>query len=150
MRSRSKNWPLSLLLLIFACPVLAELGGDVASVVADRVHMKAASRILAQQKYTVVEIQTDAGTVVREYVSPSGKVFAVAWDGPRMPDLEQLFGSYFASYQDAARTRRAGHGPLRVDQPGLVVHSGGHMRAFSGQAYVPQLLPQDVSVEEIK
>lgn len=150
MRNKSKNWPLSIFLLVFSSSALAELGGDVASVVADRVQMKAASRILDQQKFTVIEIQTDAGTVVREYVSPNGKVFAVTWDGPHMPDLEQLFGSYFGIYQEAAKTRRAGHGPLSVNQPELVAYSAGHMRAFSGRAYVPRLLPENVSIEEIK
>jgi len=30
------------------------------------------------------------------------------------------------------------------------VHSAGHMRAFYGRAYVPDLLPQGVNPDEIK
>jgi hypothetical protein len=30
------------------------------------------------------------------------------------------------------------------------VQSGGHMRAFRGRAYLPQLLPAGVSGDEIK
>ena len=37
-----------------------------------------------------------------------------------------------------------------VRQPGLVVHSGGHMRAFVGHAYVPQLVPAGVATGEIR
>ena len=137
------------ILLFTNCPASAELGGNLASVEADRAHMKAAARALAAQKYTVQEIQEPNGTVIREYLSLSGKVFAVAWNGPQVPDLQQLFGSYFKSYQDAVRARPGGHGPVRVESADLVVHSGGHMRAFSGLAYVPQLTPADVSIGEL-
>jgi hypothetical protein len=34
------------------------------------------------------------GTTAREYVSPSGQVFAVSWQGQAMPDLGQLLGSW--------------------------------------------------------
>jgi hypothetical protein len=139
------------LFLLVADQALAELGGDAASVETDRAHMKAAvMRALPAQKYTVHELQGTSGQVIREYVSPAGTVFAVAWNGPQMPDLRQLFGAYFSVYQQAAKTKRAGRGPLHINQSDLVVHSGGHMRAFSGLAYVPQLVPQDVAISEIK
>jgi hypothetical protein len=139
------------LFLLVADQVLAELGGDAASVETDRAHMKAAVvPALPAQKYTVHELQGASGQVIREYVSPAGTVFAVAWNGPQMPDLRQLFGAYFGVYQQAARAKRAGRGPLHINQSDLVVHSGGHMRAFSGLAYVPQLVPQDVAISEIK
>ncbi len=37
-----------------------------------------------------------------------------------------------------------------VELPGLVVQSGGHMRSFAGRAYIPEALPQGVSVEAIR
>jgi hypothetical protein len=150
MQIKSKNWPLLTFLLVFACPVFAELGGDAVSVSHDRVSMKASSRTVAAQRYTVEEIQTPEGTAVREYLSPAGKVFAIAWNGPYMPDLQQLFGSYFVAYQEAAKIERSGRGSLQINRPELVVQSGGHMRAFYGLAYVPQLVPDNVSIEEIK
>lgn len=137
--------------LLASSQAMAELGGDAASVETDRAHMKAAvARALPSQKYTVHELQGTGGQVIREYVSPAGTVFAVAWNGPQMPDLRQLFGAYFGVYQQAAKAKRSGRGPLHIDQSDLVVHSGGHMRAFSGVAYVPQLVPQDVAIGEIK
>jgi hypothetical protein len=33
------------------------------------------------------------GDVVNEYVSSEGKVFAVAWKGAAMPDLNQTLGT---------------------------------------------------------
>lgn len=139
-------------LLLLACPATAALGDSEASVAADQAQMKASRRIVAAPLYTVHEIQEASGTVVREYVSIQGQVFAVTWRGPLIPDLQQLLGSYYADYQAAARTRskRAGRGPLRLRQPGLVLHSGGHMRAYSGQAYLPQLLPAGVSVDALQ
>src|SRR6516162_1270963 len=70
-----------------SAPALAGLGGDAASVENDRVSMKGAMRITPTVDYSVHEIQTPAGIVIREYVSAAGKVFAVSWRGAGMPDL---------------------------------------------------------------
>jgi hypothetical protein len=139
-----------MLLMAATAPAFAALGGDAASVDADRVRMKATHRMITGSTYSVQEIQTPAGTTIREYVSPGGKVFGVVWQGPQMPDLRQLFGDYFGTYQDAAKAKRTSRGALRVVQPDIVVHSGGHMRAFFGRAYVPQLVPTGVSIDDIK
>jgi len=37
-----------------------------------------------------------------------------------------------------------------IQEPGLVVQTGGHMRAYFGRAYVPELVPQGVTIEEIQ
>jgi hypothetical protein len=139
-----------LLMLISSCSAFAVLGGDVASVQADQAHMKGTLRVANTAAYTVHEIQTPSGTLVREYVSPAGKVFGVAWQGPWLPDLRQLLGPYFEPYTQAAQARRTGHGPLRVELPGAVVHSAGHMRSFVGNAYIPDLLPSGVHAEDIR
>src|SRR5271156_4206175 len=72
-------------------PAFASLGGDAASIQSDQFQMQGSRAITAAQSYTVHEIQAATGTTVREYLSPQGKVFAVTWPGPRMPDLRQLF-----------------------------------------------------------
>jgi hypothetical protein len=132
-----------------ALPVQAALGGPEATVEADRLQVAGTARVLRSPAYTVHELQTPSGTVVREFVSPAGTVFGVAWQGPTMPDLRQVLGAYFEPYAQAATQRRA-HGPLTVAQPGLVVHSGGHMRAFVGRAYIPQAVPPGVDAAAIK
>jgi len=138
------------LLLVLSGPAIAELGGSEASIASGQAQMKASRRVVSAPQYTMHEIQADSGTLVREYVSAQGQVFAVAWQGPLLPDLQQLLGSYFADYKAAARSKRARRGSVLVRQPGLVVQSGGHMRAFSGRAYIPQLLPAGVVVDDIQ
>jgi hypothetical protein len=140
---------LSSLLLPFRAS--AELGGDVTSVEADRQQMKATRTVQSTAKYAMHELQTDSGTV-REYVTPDGKVFGVAWQGPTIPDLRQLLGNYYPQFdQAAAAHRKLRHrGPLAINEFGLVVVSTGHMRAYSGKAYVSGLLPQGVQAEDIR
>src|SRR5580692_668189 len=105
VRSRVLVAGVALLSLVIALPAGASLGGDTASIEADQVHMQGTRKMTAVQNYTVHEIQGAAGTVVREYVSSSGKVFAVAWRGPWPPDLHQLLGSYSAQYVDAVKAQ---------------------------------------------
>lgn len=103
--------------------------------------------------YTVTQTTLSSGTVVREYVSTAGTVFGIAWNGPRMPDLPTLLGTYFAQFDSSRAALRAsnpGRGPLDLELPGLIVRSGGHMGAFSGQAYLPQSLPAGVSAADIQ
>jgi Protein of unknown function (DUF2844) len=135
-----------------AClPALAGLGGDATTVEADRASMKGQVRVTtAAAGYTVHEIQTPNGTVVHEYVSPAGKVFAVTWKGPLMPDLGQTLGAYAAQYQAAASAPHIGHRHLSVDTSDVVIRSDGHMRLFTGYAYVPSLLPTNLSISDIK
>ncbi len=145
---------LALLMLAFATAAFAALGGNAASVQADSAHMRGALMIPVRAgSYTVHEIRMGTGTVVREYVSGVGSVFAVAWQGPVLPDLRQLLGPYFDQYAQAARAARAGrsgHGPLVIEERGLVVHLGGRPRAFAGKAFLPDLLPAGVQPETIR
>ncbi len=141
-------------ILLMALPAFAGLGDDVTSVEADQAHMQGTLRTTQTQAYTVHEIQAPTGIVVREYVSPaSGKVFAVAWKGPWPPDLRQILSNYFGQYQQAAQAQansHAGRKPLVIQQPGLVVQAGGHMRSFAGRAYIPDLVPQGMLAETIR
>jgi hypothetical protein len=108
----------------------------------------------ASTSYTVRETTLGNSTVVREYLAADGSVFGIAWRGPQMPDLNDLLGSYFPQYVAGVKAVRAarggGRGPVSVDQSGLVVRSGGHMGAFSGQAWLPPALPAGVSGSDIQ
>jgi len=146
-------WASIFSITLTALPAFAGLGEDVGSVQKDRTHMQGALRVTQAQAYAVHEIQSPTGTVVREYVSTSGKVFAVAWQGPWPPDMRQVLASYFETYQQAAQAQanlRAGRRPLIIEQPGFVMHAGGHMRSFAGRAYIPDMMPQGVSGEAIQ
>ena len=140
---------LSSLVLALALPAWAALGENTMSVQNDQVHMKGSLRSVTSQRYVMHEIRTPAGASVREYVSNSGTVFGVAWDGPGVPDLQQVLGSYFDTMKQAAASRR-GHGPLVIDTPDFYFVQSGHMRSFRGSAYLPQQLPQGVDATEIK
>jgi hypothetical protein len=136
-------------------PAAAGLGDTVASIQADRVTLKGQLRVRSEPGYSVQEITAGNGTVVREYVSPAGVVFAVSWSGQAMPNLRQTLGAYFTQYQAAVKTERAdgrhrsGHNHLEVRTPSLIVHAGGHMRQYFGIAYVPSLLPPNVSISDL-
>jgi hypothetical protein len=131
-------------------PASAVLGDTAASVQADRARMNGTLRTVEKGRFAIHEIETAAGTSVREYVSPAGVVFAVTWAGPSLPDLRQLLGLHFETYTRAVKAQRAGRGPVSVREPGLVVQSGGQMRAFFGRAYVPSMIPPGVAADEIQ
>ena len=121
------------------------------SVQADQAHISASLRVSQSSGYAVHELRSPTGAVVREFASPSGKVFAVAWQASSLPDLRQLLGSYFDEFQKAAAlSRRLGRAPLFVQHSGLVVQLGGHMRSFTGRAYLPDQLPSGVRLEDIQ
>ena len=67
-------------LLAMAFPAWASLGDNVTSVQRDSVQMKGTLRSVAAQHYVTHEIRTPNGQNVREFVSPDGNVFGVAWD----------------------------------------------------------------------
>jgi hypothetical protein len=141
------------LVLVWQHPVAASLGGDIASVTADRMHSQGALQNITQTgTYTVHDMRMASGTVVREYSSTTGRVFGVAWAGPWLPDLQQLLGPYFDRYQAGLRAaqKRRGRGPIVIDTPDLVVRVIGHPRAFSGTAYVPSMMPLGIQPESIR
>lgn len=135
---------------VTAAPAFAALGGDASSIQADQAHINAGRRVSQSNGYAVHELQSPTGALVREYVSSSGKVFAITWQAPSMPDLRQLLGNYFDEFQKSAALNRTPHAPLSVQHPGLVVQLGGHMRNFTGRAYLPDQLPSGVRTGDIR
>ena len=145
----------SLLLLLVvafaATPSLAGLGQSEDSVQTDQKHMTAAQMNSANfSGYKVYEIRAAGGSVVREYVSPTGMVFGVVWEGVTMPDLPQLLGPYFSQFQQAMAGPRRRRGPVYFHSGPLVVESGGHMGAFRGRAYVTSLIPSDLTKDVVR
>lgn len=131
-------------------PGWAALGEPEASVSADSGHFRASVQVAARPSFTVHELRTPAGTVIREFVAPSGAVFAVSWQGPYMPSLGLLLGQNFQRFANAPRSAGSSRSRLLIDQPDLVVHAGGHIRSYAGLAYLPQLLPAGVSEEQLQ
>ena len=148
-----KNIIVLLVSLTVPLSAWASLGGDVASVEADRAKMEGSVQTSSADSYTIHQIQTAAGVTVKEYASGAGNVFAVTWQGPFHPDLRQLLGSYYGKYVQAVKTERAqrrGRGPIFVQEDGFVVEIAGHVRAFQGRVYLSNQLPQGMRAEEIR
>jgi hypothetical protein len=150
---RLKSIGAILLTLALGSPAFASLGGNLSSVETDGAQMKATVTMTEGQGYTVHQIKAQTGTVVREYVSPEGRVFGVTWQGPFIPSMQQLLGTYFKQYTAGVKAQHdAGPGrrPLSIQQPNLVVHNTGHMRSFYGRAYDPGLLPEGITANTIR
>lgn len=143
---------LSIVMLMTVQDTLAALGESVDSVESDRESLTAVrGAMTAHRDYTIHEIKTDS-TVIREYISPSGIVFAIAWKGLVHPDLTALLGSYAGEYEEALRQtpRKPGRRQLQVKTNRVVVEKWGHIRDMKGRAYAPDLIPPGVSIDAIQ
>lgn len=128
------------------------LGESIDSIEADRNVLSAVRHAATGRKgYTVEEVESDS-SIVREYVSQSGVVFGIAWNGLVHPELMQLLGSYYGEYYEALQKtpHKAGRKRLQVKTDRVVVEKWGHMRNLQGRAYAPALIPSGVSVDEIR
>jgi hypothetical protein len=141
-----------LILTLGTVPAWAVLGQYESSVSLDQQYLRSADNIQAFQGYKVHQLTTANGTIVREYVSPQGLVFGVAWQGHYMPNVQQLLGSYATKIQTAtpAQTQVRHLRGLTVKTDDFVFVSSGHMRFWKGRAYVPSLVPSNVSVEVVR
>ncbi len=142
-----------LAILAFPFSLSATLGRNATSVQEDVAKMQGTLHTSSGNSFMLHEIQAPTGVAIKEYASPVGQVFAVTWKGPFHPDLRQLLGPYFDEYVQAVRTQRAqrrGRGPILIQHAGLVVEVSGHLRSFTGRAYIPQQLPAGMHVEDIR
>ena len=145
---------LGLSVAIFASVQRAEavLGESADSVESDRKVLSAVrGATTVRDGYTVHEVGSGA-TTVREYVSSSGTVFAIAWNGLTHPDLTLLLGAYAGEYENALQQtpRKRGQRALRVQANRVIVEKWGHLRNLQGRAYAPDLIPPEVSIDAIK
>jgi hypothetical protein len=143
---------LAALFLTAAGPAQAALGETIDSIASDETALAAKRASQTDRNgYTVQELRSDAVTL-REYVAPTGIIFAIAWNGLIHPDLTPLLGSYAGEYRTALRhsPREPGRRNHKVETNQIVVEKWGHMRNLEGRAYVPSLIPAGVSIDEIK
>jgi hypothetical protein len=155
MRSRvgQNSWLFSGTLavaLLWPCMASATLGEPESSIAAEPQLARVSIKATDLGAYRVHESPLPSGTVVREYATPNGGVFAVTWRGPFVPNLKQLLGRYFEEYAAGAKANHIDHHHLDVHQSDLVVQAGGHMRATAGRAYLPQALPAGVTPGDLQ
>lgn len=146
--------PTAVLLAILLLPAVAgaTLGEPAATIERDSNALKATRRpAVSQGKYSKQELVSGANSV-REFVGADGTVFAVAWNGLVHPDLRVLLGSYDLEYRSALckEPRKRGKRQLQVRSERLVVETWGHMRNLQGRAYLPGMIPEGVSLDEIR
>jgi hypothetical protein len=130
----------------------AALGEPAGSIAADRKALSAEARATTSHEGFSVHRLESPANAVREYVSPSGVVFALAWNGLTHPDLTTLLGSYAPEYRQAVAHRSSAPDRSRrlVKTERVVVETWGHMRSLHGRAYAPALIPPGVSIDAIR
>ena len=126
------------------------LGRQAESTDVDQKMLHARKGVRQGAGFTVHELTLPSGTVVREFVGPGGRVFAIAWRGPTLPDLKQIFGEDNLQAFLSAPEQRAPRKSRTVRGQELVVHSTGKGRFFTGFAYLPALMPRAVREEDIQ
>lgn len=132
-------------------PVFAALGAPSATVEYDREKLNAAHRSEIRAGYTV-HILEGPGATVREYASPAGVIFGLAWNHQTgLLDLQGLFGPYYAEYTQALADQSPPHRRAhRMTTDHLVIERGGRMGAVWGRAWVLPLLPPGISEDHIQ
>ena len=107
---------------------------------------------ISPASYTVSELTLESGTTIKEFLDTRGVVFAVQWAGPVMPELADLLGIYFKTFQSHSEHMRS-QGLFRtsvnMSTTDVVVRSNGRMRNYFGSAYVPVLVPAQVNIDDI-
>lgn len=145
--SRKCTLHLGLLPILASCLLGAQacragLGDPAASVEHDRATLRGtALTVTSTAHYERHEITTERGGRVREYVSQTGTVFAVAWSGPVAPDLKAVLGSNYDAYVAAATNHRGSHHVFSMAGDNLVLTITRPPRGFRGMAHLPALLP---------
>ena len=146
---------LFLIFFLFSFRALASLGDREDSIQRDSAAMKGVRRNAttpAGKNFTVREIQ-NGGNTIKEFLSPQGVIFAVSWRGLSHPDLSILLGSYFNEYKNsraALQKKKGRSAKIQVQSNNIVVEHSGHMRDVRGRAYIPNLIPNNVSVEDLQ
>ena len=130
----------------------AALGAGEAGIAADQNALQATLTVRAMDGYSLLSMSTGNGLNVREYLDGAGVVFAVAWNGPARPALQQLLGKYYAEFDAALQEIRplGLHRSLRIDTGAMRVELSGHMRSYQGRAYLPAAIPGGVNHDQLR
>lgn len=136
-------------------PARAVLGANASSIAADQTRLRGARHAMSVNRAPVQvhEITMADGSSIREFVSPSGVVFAVAWSTRFKPNLDLLLGAHAAAYAAAAGEALRVPGIRRrveLRRGDLVVHSTAHLNAWVGRAWLQSLVPQGADVDVLR
>ena len=139
-----------LMLVLGSVPAWAALGDNVAAVESDAQVLRGKHVMVARVGYNLHQITMTDGSVVNEFASPAGTIFGVSWTGHFMPNLQQLLGSYITNLQQGQRTRVVHRRAVTIQGDNFVFSSFGYARFFRGRAYVPGLVPANLTPEVVQ
>lgn len=145
-----RNLALLVMLLMGSTPAWAALGNNLASVDADAQALGGQHTVVAKVGYNLHQITMQDGSVVNEFVSPAGVVFGVSWKGHRLPDFRQLFGAYMTNFQQGERTQVIPRRGVTIQGTDFYFTNFGRMLSFRGRAYVPSLIPANLTAEVVQ
>lgn len=129
----------------WACSASADLGGA-----PEKFVHASATTVTQQSGYSVRTTTLSTGTEVHEYVSDQGIVFAVSWQGPFKPNLRKLLGRHFGKIANhEGRKAKSSRSNMELKDSEVVIRTGGHMRAYEGQAWLPAQFPAGFSEDNI-
>ena len=128
-----------------AAPARATLGEDLASVQADTLRLAATRRVSSALQSQVHTLTLADGSTIRQHLGSDGRVWAISWSTRFKPRLDELLGSHFPAYAQAAQQalqQRAGvRHRAALAQGDLVVESTAHLGAHVGRAYLRSRAP---------
>ncbi len=137
--------PLFLISSLLVSQAPASLGDPASRIRCDHQLLGSTPHSVDRGDYKIVQIDRDDGAIVKQYVNGAGLVFGVTWQARNVPNLKPLLGAYFPEFQRAVQARGHRGGPLMLKTKNLIVESAGHLRAFRGRAYIPRLLPRQLT-----
>ena len=141
---------------------LATLGENTASIVQDnqvlnnnllktsqaqRISYYKAPQLQHLAKYDISTMITSDGVVVKQFIR-DGKVFAISWHGPRIPNLRQLYGVYFKDFIASTTINRGMH-QRRVDGLDFTATVSGISGKLVGQALLKSQLPPSLALTDL-
>ena len=133
----------------------ATLGEPASTAEADRARLQGERRVV---QATAIRLQVHVitqpdGSTIKEFVTPGGVVFAIAWSTRLKPRLDTLLGAQAPRYASAARAALATPGirhGIVLASDDLVVQASAHLNAHVGLAYLRSLVPEGVRIDELR
>jgi hypothetical protein len=144
---------LAALLCVAVPDAQAALGGDVASVQADALRLRGERRQSTGVGYTVHQIASADGSVVRQYANARGTVFMVSWSTRYKPRLADLLGAFDAEYRLAAAQALERPGlrkQIGLERGDLVVQQNAHLQNYRGRAWLRSQLPAGMHADMVR
>ena len=130
--------------ILFANLALAALGDQEAALYLESAVLSAKKAEIQAGPIKALRVHTAQlpSAKLKQFIY-NGKVFAVAWNGHKKPDLTVILGTHHTKYLAAKRNRQniSGQKFQRLEQENLIYQGVGHMRSFRGYAYLSPLPP---------